>query len=210
MAQTIKDVVTWLKQWFYTEDEIDTALSGKQATLVSGTNIKTVNNESLLGSGNISISGGGGGGGSYLNDFYGDSSTNELVIDYTNTTGSDIVTSWSSTLSDVKVPSEKLTKDTIDGKANSTHTHTTSDITNMPTVPSASTTTPSADTRRGSSGSGTTWARADHKHPKSTIYAEASHNHNITDLNNVTTVDVTVTYSNNTSETIKLLKYTGS
>lgn len=32
-----------------------TALAGKQATLVSGTNIKTINNESLLGSGNISI-----------------------------------------------------------------------------------------------------------------------------------------------------------
>lgn len=31
------------------------ALSGKQATLVSGTNIKTVNNNSLLGSGNIDI-----------------------------------------------------------------------------------------------------------------------------------------------------------
>ena len=37
----------------------DTALSGKQETLVSGTNIKTINNESLLGSGNITISGGG-------------------------------------------------------------------------------------------------------------------------------------------------------
>lgn len=36
----------------------DTALSGKQETLVSGTNIKTINNESLLGSGNITISGG--------------------------------------------------------------------------------------------------------------------------------------------------------
>lgn len=34
--------------------------NGKQAALVSGTNIKTVNNESLLGSGNISIQGGGG------------------------------------------------------------------------------------------------------------------------------------------------------
>lgn len=33
----------------------------KQDTLVSGTNIKTVNNQSLLGSGNIAISGGGGG-----------------------------------------------------------------------------------------------------------------------------------------------------
>ena len=32
-----------------------------QVKLVSGTNIKTINNESLLGSGNIAISGGGGG-----------------------------------------------------------------------------------------------------------------------------------------------------
>lgn len=36
-----------------------TALNGKQATLVSGTNIKTINNQSLLGSGNIDIQGGG-------------------------------------------------------------------------------------------------------------------------------------------------------
>ena len=35
--------------------------NGKQAALVSGTNIKTINNESLLGSGNITIQGGGGG-----------------------------------------------------------------------------------------------------------------------------------------------------
>lgn len=33
-------------------------LADKQDTLVSGTNIKTINNESLLGSGNISIQGG--------------------------------------------------------------------------------------------------------------------------------------------------------
>jgi hypothetical protein len=36
---------------------LQTALDGKQATLVSGTNIKTVNGESLLGAGNIEISG---------------------------------------------------------------------------------------------------------------------------------------------------------
>ena len=36
----------------------NTALAGKQATLVSGTNIKTVNNQTLLGSGNIDIEGG--------------------------------------------------------------------------------------------------------------------------------------------------------
>jgi hypothetical protein len=37
-------------------------ISGKQDKLVSGTNIKTINGTSLLGSGDIVISGGGGGG----------------------------------------------------------------------------------------------------------------------------------------------------
>lgn len=39
----------------YTKTEVDTALAGKQATLVSGTNIKTVGTNSLLGSGNIAL-----------------------------------------------------------------------------------------------------------------------------------------------------------
>ena len=41
---------------------IGVAIKGKQDTLVSGTNIKTINSQSLLGSGNIVISGEGGGG----------------------------------------------------------------------------------------------------------------------------------------------------
>lgn len=41
--------------------DIAAATSGLQETLVSGTNIKTINNESILGSGNITISGGSGG-----------------------------------------------------------------------------------------------------------------------------------------------------
>jgi hypothetical protein len=41
--------------------ELNTGLAAKQNTLVSGTNIKTINSQSLLGSGNITISGGGGG-----------------------------------------------------------------------------------------------------------------------------------------------------
>lgn len=48
----------------HTGEQIDTAVdavSNKQDRLVSGTNIKTINNESLLGSGNITIQGGGGG-----------------------------------------------------------------------------------------------------------------------------------------------------
>ena len=45
----------------YTKTEVDTSLSGKQATLVSGTNIKTINGSSVLGSGDLTISGGTGG-----------------------------------------------------------------------------------------------------------------------------------------------------
>ena len=37
---------------------LETTLNGKQATLVSGTNIKTINGESILGSGDLTISGG--------------------------------------------------------------------------------------------------------------------------------------------------------
>ena len=42
------------------QTQINNSISGKQDTLVSGTNIKTINNESILGSGNIDIQGGGG------------------------------------------------------------------------------------------------------------------------------------------------------
>lgn len=40
-----------------TNTELTTQLNGKQATLVSGTNIKTINNEQILGAGNIEIGG---------------------------------------------------------------------------------------------------------------------------------------------------------
>lgn len=50
---------------YYTKSEVDNAItaatSTKQDTLVSSQNIKTINNESILGSGNIDIQGGGGG-----------------------------------------------------------------------------------------------------------------------------------------------------
>ena len=41
--------------WTNTKNYIASQLLGKQDTLVSGTNIKTVNNQSLLGSGNVSF-----------------------------------------------------------------------------------------------------------------------------------------------------------
>ena len=44
-------------------------------------------------------------------------------------------------------------------------------------VPNPSSTTPSADTTNGSVGDGTTWARSNHTHPRSSLYAEANHTH---------------------------------
>lgn len=40
---------------------INTEVGTKQATLVSGTNVKTLNGESILGSGNLVVESGGGG-----------------------------------------------------------------------------------------------------------------------------------------------------
>jgi len=72
-------------------------------------------------------------------------------------------------------------------------------------VPSASSTTPSADTTNGSVGSSTTWAKADHTHPKSSIYAEASHTHGLSNISDVSVVSVLVTYTDNTSETLNFV-----
>lgn len=108
------DFKTLCKQWFYEKSEVDTALNSKQNNLVSGTNIKTINNTSLLGSGNIDIQGGGSGG-SCVTDFYIDSNTDEWVIETSACSQGEVVTQWEQTLSDEKVPSEKLVKNTIDG-----------------------------------------------------------------------------------------------
>jgi len=52
-----------IRQQFATiKSEIEALESGKQAALVSGTNLKTVNGNTLLGSGDLTISGGGGSG----------------------------------------------------------------------------------------------------------------------------------------------------
>jgi hypothetical protein len=51
---------TWDKNSWTALDPLQIQVDGKQDTLVSGTNIKTINNTSILGSGNIDIQGGGG------------------------------------------------------------------------------------------------------------------------------------------------------
>lgn len=58
---------SWTDQWVYDEfnavdlDTYTQEMATKQDELISGTNIKTINGQSLLGSGNISIQGSGGG-----------------------------------------------------------------------------------------------------------------------------------------------------
>ena len=49
--------------YYYTKSETDLLVATKQDTLVSGTSIKTINGQSILGDGNIEITGGGSGGG---------------------------------------------------------------------------------------------------------------------------------------------------
>lgn len=57
---TVSLYVNSSNQWSYATSNLATrsAVNAKQDALVSGTNIKTINNESILGSGNISISAG--------------------------------------------------------------------------------------------------------------------------------------------------------
>lgn len=63
---------------YYTKTTIDSSLSSKQDSLVSGTNIKTINNESILGSGNITISD------VSVNDSYSTSTTEPYSANYVN------------------------------------------------------------------------------------------------------------------------------
>lgn len=57
-GQTGEVVITADSLNVYNKTEIDTALNGKQNSLVSGTTIKTINGTSILGEGNIEITGG--------------------------------------------------------------------------------------------------------------------------------------------------------
>lgn len=62
-----------------TDNAITAAISTKQDTLVSGTNIKTINNQSILGEGNIEIQGGGGGGSITVDTSLDSGSTNPVA-----------------------------------------------------------------------------------------------------------------------------------
>ena len=100
LATLYNDLQTLISQNFYPKEDVDDLLDTKQDTLVSGTSIKTLNGNSLLGSGNIAIS------------------------------GSGTVDSALSTTSTNPVQNKVITT-SLNGKANSSHTHTESDITNL-------------------------------------------------------------------------------
>lgn len=155
---------------------------------------------------------------------------------------SDIVDNLNSTATNKPLSANQgnAIKQSLEGKANSSHTHGNIDANgilkisgtaqatknvvtdssgkitteNKPTIPVASSTTPSADTTNGSIGNGTTWAKADHTHPKSNLYAEANHTHNyltssdISDMmeeSDYNTVTLSVTFTDNTTGTYDLL-----
>ena len=100
-------------------------------------------------------------------------------FDYQVTDGSDasvtIVTSWNSTTSNSKVPSEKLTKDSLDAKADTGHTHTISNVTNLQT------------TLDGKASSTHTHIISDVTNLQTTLdgKASSSHSHSISDVTNL-------------------------
>ena len=98
--------------------EQDTAIAGKQATLVSGTNIKTINNESLLGEGNITIEGGTTAGVTSVN-----TRTGAVTL-----TAEDVNLGNVDNTSDADKPISTATQNALDLKANTTDIPTIPDI----------------------------------------------------------------------------------
>ena len=111
-----KDDLTNLINNVYTKEEIDnnhlvissslndlnTRLNTKQDTLVSGINIKTINNQSILGSGNITLEGGSGsGGGGDIN-----------VIESVKVNGSELTPDANKAVNITAVPATIVTQDT--------------------------------------------------------------------------------------------------
>lgn len=173
MTRKSIDVVTWLKNWFESKSNKVTSLSAS-STDTQYPSAKAVYDEIQ----NNANSGG------CVEDYYFDTTTKEIIIDYVCGSGGGSsgsggsVTIDDSWITDSTNPVQsKIIKLALDGKAASDHTHTKSQITDFPTVPTASTTVPNADAASGSYGSGTVYARSNHVHPKSSLYAEASHTH---------------------------------
>lgn len=131
------------------EDHVHPTDTSRQATLVSGTNIKTVNGTSLLGSGNISLPTA--------------SDIPTKTSDLTNDSGF---------VTDAGVTSFNGSTGAVTYTAPVTSVNGSTGAVTV-AVPGASSTAPVMD-GTAAVGTGTTWARADHRHPTDTSRASAA------------------------------------
>ena len=76
-------------------EALETALGNKQDTLVSGENIKTINNQSILGEGNIEIQGGGGGAETFTIDVSANAKIHEKTKAVADVSNISRLPSWS-------------------------------------------------------------------------------------------------------------------
>lgn len=121
-------------------EQLQSVVAGKQNMLVSGTNIKTINNESLLGSGNINIQGGSGGSSDYEDlenkpsinnvELIGNKSLADLGIDIPTTLAELTDDSTHRVVTDTE-------KATWYGKSDFSGSYT--DLTDKPTIPTVPT-----------------------------------------------------------------------
>lgn len=129
-------------------DTLNDLLEEKQDLLTSGTNIKTINNESLLGSGNISIQGGGDATDVQVN---GVSITQNNVANIATQTAYNALTNKIATKNDIPTQTSQLTNNSgyitssVDNLTNYTKTNDLSevatsgsyeDLSDKPTIPS--------------------------------------------------------------------------
>ena len=118
---------------YYTKSEtsgatqISTALATKQDTLVSGTNVKTINNESILGSGNITIEGGG--------SSYTAGDGIDITNDVISVTGKVDTSAFTAHTADTVIHVTASEKSTWNNKSDFSGSY--NDLSNKPTIPTS-------------------------------------------------------------------------
>lgn len=118
-----------LQNWLSDVDDVASRaasdVANKQDTLYSGWNIKTINGQSLLGSGNITISGGGS---ADLSNYYTKGETNDLLdnkLDASAYTPSDLSQYWTSAQTQSAIDAA------TQGKADASNVYNKSEVNNI-------------------------------------------------------------------------------